>query len=167
MQTKPLASLACCLTAGALILPACGGEEAPDAKFAPADDVRVLEQRLGAVERQLRDMRQEIRSQGEAKRSSSDEPRGDTAGDGAAERGGASAPVDSGGRTRAASVSGSDSAGGRSGSGRGGGSGGGGLGGSDGGGVGGSDAGAGPDPGTPEDDPSIEDICGPNPAPEC
>ncbi len=160
MLTKPLASLACALAAGALVLPACGGEEAPDAaRFAPADDVRVLEQRLGAVERQLRDLRQEIRSQGAGGRSSSDEPGGEAATDRAADGGGASTPEGAGAGTRAASGTGSGSGGAGSGSG-GGGSGGGGSG-------GGSDPGGGPDPGTPEDDPSVEDICGPNPAPEC
>ncbi|HEV2771358.1 MAG TPA: hypothetical protein VGV57_00785 [Thermoleophilaceae bacterium] len=164
MLTKPLASLACALAAGALVLPACGGEEAPDAaRFAPADDVRVLEQRLGAVERQLRDLRQEIRSQGAGGRSSSDEPGGEAATDRAADRDGASKPEGAGAGTRAASVTGSGSGGGGSGSGSGSGGGGSGGGGS----GGGSDAGGGPDPGTPEDDPSVEDICGPNPAPEC
>jgi hypothetical protein len=31
----------------------------------------------------------------------------------------------------------------------------------------GSDAGGGPDPGSAEEDKSMRDICGPNPAPEC
>lgn len=163
MRTKPVASLACALTAGALILPACGNDQAPDdAEFAPADDVRVLEQRLGAVERQLRDLRQEIRrSQGPGERPSSDEPGDEKPTDRAADGGGASAPEDAGGTTRAASVTGSGDGGSDSGGG------GGGSGGGSGASGGRSDAGGGPDPGSPEEDRSVEEICGPNPAPEC
>ncbi len=108
MLTKPLASLACALAAGALVLPACGGDDSSDSAPAAADDLRVLEQRVGAIERQLRDLRKELKSQGKGGRSSSDAP-GDAPGDetateAAADRGGASAPDGAAGDTRAASV---------------------------------------------------------------
>ena len=164
MRTKPFASLACALAAGALILPACGGDDSSDSAPAAADDLRVLEQRVGAIERQLRDLRKELKSQGKGRRASSDAPGDETATEAAAERGGASTPDGAAGDTRAASVTGSDAGDGDGGSE----SGGGGASGSGGGGSGGgSDSGAGPDPGTPEDDRSVEAICGPNPAPEC
>jgi len=160
MRPKPFVSLAYALSAVLLALPACGGDDGPDP--APADDLRVLEQRVGAIERQLRDLRQELRTQGQEKQSSSDQPGNGAAPEDAADGGRASAPDGAPGDTRGASVSGPDPGGGGSGSGGGAGSGSGG-----GGSGGGSDSGSGPDPGTSEDDRSLEEICGPNPAPEC
>lgn len=171
MRIKPFASLAGALTAGALILSACGGDEAapnPAADAVPADDMRVLERRVGGLERQLRELRQEIRSPGDDEQSSSDEPGDAAATGGPADQGGASTPEAAAGGTRGASDSDSGtSSGDSSGGGRpsGGPPSGGGA--SPPGGGGGSDVGAGPDPGTSEDDRSLEDICGPNPAPEC
>lgn len=160
MPTKPSASLACVLTAGLLILPACG-EEGNDraAEFAPSDDMRVLERRVGAIERQLRDLRKELKTRGRQERSSTDQPAEETATAAAVDGSAASTPPVAGGPTRSTSVSPPASGAGGSAPDENGES----VGGSD----GGSDAGSGPDPGTSEEDRTVEDICGPNPAPEC
>ena len=167
MSITPARALACVLTALALVLPACGGDEAaapqPAPGSAPAEDLRVLERRVGGLEGQLRKLREEIESQSKDGRSSGDETGsegaseapagGDTAG--APARGtSATAPGSAGGGSPA--DSGPGSGGGGSGSGGGGSRSGGGSG------SGGGGSGSGG-----SEDPTIEDICGPNPAPEC
>ncbi|MDQ4072219.1 MAG: hypothetical protein M3088_05015, partial [Actinomycetota bacterium] len=75
MRPKPLTALACALAALAVTLPACGDEEAADQSPASAEDLQVLERRMGAVERQLRDLRKALKSRREERqRSSTDQP---------------------------------------------------------------------------------------------
>ena len=167
MRPKPVIALACALAALAVTLPACGDEDqAADQNPASAEDLQVLERRMGAVERQLRDLRKALKSRREeGQRSSADQPGDEIASvappDAAVPASGSGEP---GGSSASAPgvASGSDfdsGAGSRSGgsSGPGGGSRS----------AGSGDRGAGPDPGSPEVDRTVEDICGPNPAPEC
>ena len=155
MRTK-LTPLACLLAFGVLVLPACGGEEAskprPAAESVPRQEVQGVERRVGDLEKEIIKLRQDL--EGVRNEQSSAE---DAGADGA--------PADP-----SAPGTGTADAGAGAGSGSGSGSGtgsGSGSGSGRGSGVGGTDEGGGPDPGTREDDPGIEDICGENPAPTC
>jgi protein TonB len=151
VRTK-LTPLACLLAFGVLVLPACGGEEAskprPAAESVPRQEVQGVERRVGDLEKEIIKLRQDL--EGVRNEQSSAE---DAGADGAPAD--PSAPgtgtADAGAGAGSGSGTGSGSG---SGSGRGSG-------------VGGTDEGGGPDPGTREDDPGIEDICGENPAPTC
>ena len=147
MRTK-LTPLACLLAFGVLVLPACGGEEAskprPAAESVPRQEVQGVERRVGDLEKEIIKLRQDL----EGVRN--EQPSAEDAGaDGA--------PADpSAPGTGTADADAGAGAGSGSGSGSGSGTG-----------SGGTDEGGGPDPGTREDDPGIEDICGENPAPTC
>ncbi|MDQ3240720.1 MAG: hypothetical protein M3Q43_04915 [Actinomycetota bacterium] len=153
MRTK-LTPLACLLAFGVLVLPACGGEEAskprPAAESVPRQEVQGVERRVGDLEKEIIKLRQDL--EGVRNEQSSAE---DAGADGApadpSAPGTGTADADAGAGAGSGSGTGSGSG---SGSGRGSG-------------VGGTDEGGGPDPGTREDDPGIEDICGENPAPTC
>jgi hypothetical protein len=155
VRTK-LTPLACLLAFGVLVLPACGGEEAskprPAAESVPRQEVQGVERRVGDLEKEIIKLRQDL--EGVRNEQSSAE---DAGADGAP-----ADPSDPGTGTADAGAGAGSGSGSGSGTGSGSGSGSG-----RGSGVGGTDEGGGPDPGTREDDPGIEDICGENPAPTC
>ena len=150
MSPTPLTLLACVLASGALALPACGeGKEAsapgPGANTVPRAD-------LDRAERRVQELEQEVkRLPDELERLRVEQESGEASATGEAGAGGTAggAPTGAG----AGSAGGGSAAGGSA------------AGGS--GGPGGTDAGGGPDPGSSEANPSVEDICGTNPAPEC
>src|SRR5215204_5604689 len=144
MLKPTTAVFACVLAAGAIVLPACGGESAdgePASQSVPTEKVDDLDRRVGDLEKKIEELRREVQESGD----------GSTSGASAGDEAGTSAGSD-GASAGAGSTSGASA-----GAGAGGGSDG------SGGGSGGGDAGAGPDPGTAEDDRSVYDICGPNP----
>jgi hypothetical protein len=158
VRTKSLTPLACLLASGVLVLPACGGDEAsnprPAAESVPRQEVQGVERRVGDLEKEIIKLRQDLEGVRNEQSSAEDAGAAGAAADPSAP-GTGTADADAGSGSGSGSGSGTGSGSG-SGSGSGRGSG-----------VGGTDEGGGPDPGTREDDPGIEDICGENPAPTC
>ena len=165
MRTKFLTPSACLLACALLALPACGGDEAADtrpaAESVPREEVRGVERRVSDLEKEIIRLRRDLEGARDEQSST-----GDTGSDQAAAEPG---PAESSGADTAdagaATGTGAGSASGagpgsRSGSGAGSSSGAGSR-------TRPTEAGGGPDPGTREDDPGIEDICGENPAPTC
>ena len=138
MRMKILTPLACMFASGVIVLPACGGGDSANTEPAAQS---VPREQVEGVEQRVKTLEEEtgkLRKELEAVRNTQSPGHG--TGDDA--KRGSDSTADGGGTSAGGGASGSGP-------------------------IGGTDAGGGPDPGTTEDDPSIKDICGPNPAPEC
>jgi outer membrane murein-binding lipoprotein Lpp len=153
MRIMPTTLFACVLGFAALALSACGETEANRAsESVPPQQVQDLDERVATLEREIGKLREQLEAvrKGQAPSGPSEETPPEPETSGASDDAGSSDTPPAASARAGSPGNGSSSGGSRSGSGSG----------SD----GGSGSGSGSDGGSR---PTVEDICGPNPAPEC